>query len=44
VALSPVALGKAHVTLAANDDVVEDGDATEVADLAKPLRELDVRA
>jgi hypothetical protein len=39
---APAPLGEAGVALGADDDVVEDRDAAEVADLAQPLGELDV--
>src|SRR5687768_10643712 len=41
-ALSPVALGQADVPGRGDDDVVQDLDPAEVADLAQSLRHLDV--
>ena len=41
---APVALGEAGVALSGDDNVIEDGDAAKVTDLAEALGELDVLA
>jgi hypothetical protein len=39
---APATLGQARVTLPSHDDVIEDGDADELAHLAQARRELEV--